>query len=346
MTQSQIDSDSQRAITLHYAHAMADVLSQQGVDRAQLLKRARLQPQAGSNASTFISLSQYRAFLLEAKRITQDPALGLRIGKGLQFGHHGTFAFSALSFPDVWSAMKVGQKFAMLCNAIVEMQLAEAKDTKVIRVETAHFSGALYRTVIEIVMGMFCEQFKFMLGGAVSDLEIHLRFGEPDYADQYRESFDQRVVFEADANEIHIPQALATQSLPMADTKVAQRFEEECDQRLLQLQEEKAFAERVRDMLFLSKKPFPKLEDVAFRLNVSPRTLRRRLQQEGTSFRKTLEAVRLELAQRYLTETARSIGSIADLLGYEDQNSFSHAFKVSVGMPPMQYRRQFAIASP
>lgn len=69
-------------------------------------------------------------------------------------------------------------------------------------------------------------------------------------------------------------------------------------------------------------------------MNVPPRTLRRRLQEKETSYKRILDDARVELANRYLSTTELSIGNISELLGNIDQNSFSHAYKQLTGIPP------------
>jgi AraC-like DNA-binding protein len=82
----------------------------------------------------------------------------------------------------------------------------------------------------------------------------------------------------------------------------------------------------------------PTLEQIAPRLHMSSRTLRRRLDEEGTSFRQILGEVRRELASRYLMEGRLSVGEIAFLLGFSEPSAFHRAFKQWTGHAPHAYR--------
>jgi AraC-like DNA-binding protein len=77
---------------------------------------------------------------------------------------------------------------------------------------------------------------------------------------------------------------------------------------------------------------------VCRKLGLSARTLQRRLQDEGTSFQRTLDAVRHELAQHYLQHSAMSGAEISFLLGFEDPNSFVRAFQAWTGTTPQTVR--------
>ncbi len=81
------------------------------------------------------------------------------------------------------------------------------------------------------------------------------------------------------------------------------------------------------------------IADAASRLCMSPRTLQRRLLDEGATFHKLLASTRLDLACRYLGGTTMSIGEAAFLLGYSETNSFQSAFASWTGMSPSSWRR-------
>jgi AraC-like DNA-binding protein len=82
----------------------------------------------------------------------------------------------------------------------------------------------------------------------------------------------------------------------------------------------------------------PQLAQIAPRLRMSARTLHRKLEQEGTNFRRVLTEVRRELAVRHLVECRLAIGEIAFLLGFSEVSAFHRAFKHWTGHAPHAYR--------
>ena len=80
------------------------------------------------------------------------------------------------------------------------------------------------------------------------------------------------------------------------------------------------------------------LETVAHRLTMHPRALNRRLQAEGTTFRKLLNEVRFEVAGQLLLATRMGVTEIAAALGYADTSGFTHAFSRMTGAPPHTWR--------
>lgn len=103
---------------------------------------------------------------------------------------------------------------------------------------------------------------------------------------------------------------------------------------------------RVRDLLRAALPTNLALEDVADRLHLSPRTLHRRLEEEGSSFRTIKEATRRDIAYARLTKTTDPIARIAADLGYADTSTFYRAFVAWSGVSPERFRQQLAQRAP
>lgn len=99
---------------------------------------------------------------------------------------------------------------------------------------------------------------------------------------------------------------------------------------------------RVRDLLRAALPDTLGLDNIAGRLHLSPRTVHRRLEEEGSSFRGIKDALRRDMALARLTKTRDSIAKVAADLGYADTSAFYRAFVEWTGMAPIHYRRQWA----
>ena len=85
---------------------------------------------------------------------------------------------------------------------------------------------------------------------------------------------------------------------------------------------------------------YPTIAHTARLLGVPVRTLQRRLQQEGLSYSRLVERIRLELACHLLKGTDGSVADVAKALGYADPASFTRAFRRWINMSPRQYRQR------
>jgi AraC-like DNA-binding protein len=95
----------------------------------------------------------------------------------------------------------------------------------------------------------------------------------------------------------------------------------------------------VRSKLFRESGRFPTLPQMAAELDVHPRTLRRQLAEEGTSFRALLNEARSTLAVDLLCNVGLTVDQVSKRLGYTDTSTFCHAFKRWHGIPPSAYPR-------
>jgi AraC-like DNA-binding protein len=126
----------------------------------------------------------------------------------------------------------------------------------------------------------------------------------------------------------------------MSDAAMARICEERCELILARLGAAGGFVDRVRAELLTGSHRFADLDTVARALAVSPRTLCRRLKEEGSSFRLVLSEVRKGLALDYLESSDLPLEEIAALLGYQDAANFNRAFQKWVDQAPGRYRRR------
>jgi AraC-like DNA-binding protein len=117
-------------------------------------------------------------------------------------------------------------------------------------------------------------------------------------------------------------------------------FNLQCEEMLNGLTSAEETTAVVRQLLMESAGEFFNISQVAERLFVSERTLRRRLKSESTSFKAVLEEVRNLLAQKYLSQTDLSVGDIAHMLDYAETVNFRRAFRRWNNEIPSHYRER------
>ena len=142
-----------------------------------------------------------------------------------------------------------------------------------------------------------------------------------------------------DRSELVLSRRLLDLPLLKADPVLQDIVEAQVVALLTRLAKAEATADAVRRFLAeeLSNGQ-PRLEQLAARLHMSARTLHRRLEQEGTNFRRILSEARRELALRHLAEQRLAIGEIAFLLGFSEVSAFHRTFKHWAGYAPHAYR--------
>ncbi|MEW1809960.1 helix-turn-helix domain-containing protein [Pseudarthrobacter phenanthrenivorans] len=131
---------------------------------------------------------------------------------------------------------------------------------------------------------------------------------------------------------------LSTEPLPHGDAFQHETYLRQMNEHLQQFRLEQDWVRSVVDAMKMHVERGVAMSDVAATLNSSVRTLQRRLEQNGTTFRRLRDQARFELATDMLAETNASVSEISRRLGYEEAASFTVAFKRWSGRSPSRYR--------
>ncbi len=133
---------------------------------------------------------------------------------------------------------------------------------------------------------------------------------------------------------------VAARPLAGADPMMLVTADQLASQALANAPRANAFAALVATRIESALTTDPSTEAIAAALQMSPRTLQRRLEDEGTRYSGVLELTRERVARRLLVDRALPLGEVAYRAGFADLASFSRAFKRWTGMPPGAFRRR------
>jgi AraC-like DNA-binding protein len=151
--------------------------------------------------------------------------------------------------------------------------------------------------------------------------------------------FGKNLEFSAPVDEVAFPRSVADARILSADPYLNTLLLDYCEDALSHRRRAGTFRASVENAIApLLPHGKASVEAVARQLGVSPRTLARRLGEEGTTFSDALEGLRNDLAARYLAEKEFGIAQIAWLLGYQETSAFSRAFKRWTGKAPRDIR--------
>jgi AraC-like DNA-binding protein len=178
----------------------------------------------------------------------------------------------------------------------------------------------------------------------VSLRALDFRHDEPDTVDSYVDAFGVVPAFSASRNVAALDVALLDEPLPQANEHTVAICEDQCRRLVARRRERFGVAQDVRERLIrvggAGSGMDAGMDSVARGLNLSPRTLRRRLTEAGTSYRALVDEVRQALAEELLATGALSVEDVAFRLGYAEASSFIAAFKRWKGVTPAAYARR------
>jgi AraC-like DNA-binding protein len=136
-------------------------------------------------------------------------------------------------------------------------------------------------------------------------------------------------------------------AIPTADFALMSALETHAESLLEESSGRCSLSESVRKLILDAfPQPPPPAEKLGRELALCPRTLRRRLREEGTSLSSILTGARHQLALKYLVRNDLGASEIAYMLGFSDPTAFHRAFRRWQGCSPLEHRRQQASAAP
>ena len=195
------------------------------------------------------------------------------------------------------------------------------------------------RCVTEGALAEIVQAARLATGQQLGPLEI--RFGHPGPADTrlYEAYFLAPVHFDQPVTELRFAPAQLAIPLPTANPELGRMLRELANASLARLPAIDSLFDQLRALIAEElQQGVPDMARLARRLAMSPRTLRRRLVDEGTTFSEVLDETRAALARQYVCERRLPLSQVAFLLGFSETSAFNRAFKRWTGAPPLKYR--------
>lgn len=322
-----------------YVVQVADMLVPWRVSSEQLLSAAGLTREQLSEPTFRVPLTLANDLLARAIELTGEPALGLLLGSQMKVSHHGYIGFAAMTAKNVGEALLIAERFAPLRSTAVDLRLTvEDEAAALTLVFDTELEPLRQTALLAVCVGLL--QMGLAITGKALTGRAELIFPKPDYFDRFLPMLGDNVVaFEQPANRLVFPSEFLELPLVMADPIATRLALEQCERELSALGEQAQLVGRVRRLLESSREGFPAQEAVADALHMSPRTLKRQLAAQGTTFSDVLDEVRLEKALLLLGNRALGVEQVADRLGYSDVANFTRAFRRWTGTTPTAYRR-------
>ena len=315
---------------------LIELLQHWRIDPGELLKDTGLSVSGLEEPNARVPLPVYNHLIARARRLTGEPALGIFMGLQRRVSMYGFLGFAAMSAATLGEVLELAVRFSPTVSTAIKLSLHNEGELTALRVEECCDPGECRDVaVFALIIGM--SQMGRALTGRDVAGEAHLAIPRPDYADRFRDilvrmRFDQPVtqlVFDSKALELPL----------IAPDRAGLRLaREQCERALRDLGLDGGIIERVRSLM-ATPQGMLSLEEVAARLRMSARTLKRRLAAQGSSFSELLEEERSQRARLLLGSSQLTLLEITERLGYSTLPNFARAFRRWTGETPAAYRR-------
>jgi AraC-like DNA-binding protein len=335
---------SDQAVTLPvlYLRHIAEQLRGHGGDVGEWLARSQLREAQLHDASVTLTLPVFQQLLRDALLLSREPALGLLVGERLGASTHGILGYAALNSATLREALDLVERFAPLRLSLVGVSHEAHPGALRIVFTATRPLGDVLRPLLEAVVLSIKNILDAISMGVCRVGEVAFPFPPPGYADLARDLFGAAVRYRQTWAGFTLPPQALDVPLNMADPEAFREAALICQRELDKLTANASLADRVRRLLLERQHGFPSLQVTARLFSMTPRTLHRRLVDEGASYRGLVEEVRHTLAVEHLRAGRFSVEEIAYTLGYSDLANFRRAFKRWESVAPSAYRARHA----
>ena len=326
------------SVSTEYAPLLVTMLERYGVSKEQLLAGAAEPPNLRDPGAR-LPLQDFVDIVRRAIKLSGAPWLGWDFGATLTLSSHGFLGYAAMSSETLRDAVELAVKFFRTRTTVVDRQLKVEGATAILHLDELVALHDIQPFVVESLFSSFHFMGLKLLGEVPMDGELRFAFPEPDYYQRMKQLIPVPVLFDCAYNQMRFPASRLDQRLRFADPRLAKMAEAQCEQEMANIKSPPKLLNQVRRIILAQSGRFPSVDEAASDLHMSSRTLKRKLQQLGTSYQTILDDLRKGLAVEYLTQTEITVDDIAVQLGYSDASNFARAFRRWTGRSPSDYRR-------
>lgn len=329
----------QASMPVTYARLYLDVAHKRGVASSEILRMADISPQVLQNPLGKLSAVEFTRLVLMTLTLAGNEGVGFEVGLQQPLTSHGSLGLALMCCPSGADAAQLVQRFWYIRGRGVALHYHEGENYLVFEVQPEMpIPSVILQTLYESILTSFYRGIQSVVGDAAQQAMLYFAHNQPAYADRFAHVLPI-VRYQQNMNALLLPKTFLQQSVATANSETFALALAQCERELILLGESADnFLSVAKASIHLTAQGYPSPEQLAEQLHVSTRTLRRRLQAQGSSYQQLLDDVRRRDALLLLANAALSIQQVAELLGYTDPANFTRAFKQWTHQTPSQYR--------
>lgn len=290
-----------------------------------------------------MSFEQWWNLLTELEAAYPSAALGIEIGKNIQVQDCGVLGYLFKTSRNVGEALKSFNRFQGLIYAGSKACLSYRDSTNAnlswepdfgysSQTSDALLIAAMVNIVRELIAPESMHLNYVAFTQAIPENEI------PIYENFFKCTVKQcqkKLALDFLADDLKT-------KIPHVDTTLHNILGHQAEILLEHIPDSDDFLVRLRDTIIRClHEGYSDAKSVSVEMNISERTLHRRLKTKNRVYRDILKDIRKSMAVNYLSDPALTLSEVALLLGYSEQSTFTRAFRVWYGIPPLKYRKRF-----
>lgn len=327
--------------TVSVAFVRAALKHVDAATRARILADSSIQSDLMEESLTRVTAESFADVWMHVARVLDDEFFGLD-SRRMKVGSFAMLCHAVIASPTLDKAIQQTLRcFGLLLDDIsAELKVRGTEATILIQNCIEDGSSRLFadETYLVMVYGLMC----WLAGKRISVTAIEWAHPEPAHATEYSVMFSGNVRFDAPLTTLKFDAGVLKHPVVQNERSLKLFLRHAPQSVFLKYRNSNSWTAKVRKKLqsCIGQTDWPVLEALADEFNVSPVTLRRKLEAEGSSFQGIKDELRRDAAVHQLCHTGQSIPAIAAGLGYSEPSAFHKAFKKWTGVNPGEYRHR------
>lgn len=324
-----------------YLDNLLEYLYDHGITAKQLHSLMRLKPEEHVSEQGRFPLRLFEMLLDAGSQLLNDYYLGAHAGAHCSSQPWGMVNYLGMSASSNREAVNAVVNYSRLLIDHGDVELAEQVDNR----DVARLSWVLpprqlpSRQVVEFFFSNWYRVNKPLLDRWCSKREIHFTHEAPADCAEIERIIEAPVHYGSHCNAVEFDKHFLDRPTKFPHSAIHKSLEQAAQAELSNLQFEDRIIRDVKECIMNQlASGVPKLEDVAFSLRLTPRTLQRRLNNTNTNFKYMVDDARKERSIRLISDPELGLPDISAELGFSDQSAFQKAFKRWYGQAPGRYR--------
>jgi len=271
---------------------------------------------------------------------TGDEAFGLKYAQNMHPAALQGLGFAWIASSTLYDAFRRLVRYYRIISSAGEVILHEEDGSARLWYKIPAPKGVAAPASLDAALAVFIQLCRFTKGMQFKPARVEMQRVAPKDPTPFTSFFQCPISYDCPENCLYFSLQELNAALPMASPELARVNDQIVIDYLKRYDKDNIVSQVRASIIECLPSGAPGQESIASAMNTSPRSLQRKLSEEGVSYKQLLEDVRKDLAQQYLKESGRSIGEVTFLLGFTEPSNFARSFKRWTGITPHEYREQ------
>jgi AraC-like DNA-binding protein len=291
---------------------------------------------------TLVSINQVIEAYRNALRLSGDPDFACNTGLKSHVASYGMYGFAILSSTNFRETMQFVVKYHHLATPIVTLKFEETGKLASWVIDPfphTNIDRRLYRFIVEMQIGIHVSLQRDVMGPGFAPKEIHTTYAAHEAGRNFAAAFGCPVLFGQKENRLIFDSAWLDAEPTCGNDIAYASVIGLCEELQKELAQRVGISGEVRKAILATIGRRADFDEIAMQLAMPARTLRRKLQEQETSFSELVGELKSHVAIKYLRDTQMTIEDIANALGFSDAANFRQAFRRWTKTSPQSFRR-------